>query len=388
METALSEPTFAPERKILIVPFIDIKRYEDGFLDAVNAKFSEMIASAQFIGGDEVQRLETHLAATLGVKSVVTCANGTDALQLALRALDIGPGDTVLVPNVTFWATFEAVVNVGGQPATLDVELSDGGICVTALKQAIHDLKPKAIIIAHLYGWGSARLAEIRAICREEDVLLIEDGAQCLGSNYQGQSIYQGALVSTSSFYPAKVLGAAGDGGAVITDEPELADRVRRIANHGRTAHYGYGDVGWNSRMDSLQAAFLNLSLPHLESRLASRRASAAFYRETLSSSVVNILNAPLDYLENGYCNVCLFDQPDQKAKVEAALKAADIGFGSIYPSVLSAQPGAARYLRAHIGGEDGQRLCASVLNLPLFPYMTPAELEHVVSVVSRAING
>lgn len=368
------------------VPFIDIKRYEDGFLDAVNAKFAGMIANAQFMGGEEVERLESHLAAALGVQYAVTCANGTDALQLALRALDIGPGDTVLVPDITFWATFEAVVNVGAQPATLDAEFSDGGISVAALKQAIGDLNPKAAIIAHLYGWGSARLGEIRQICRDEGVLLIEDGAQCLGVTYQGHPIYQGALVSTASFYPAKVLGAAGDGGAVMTDDLDLAGRVRRMANHGRTAHYGYGDVGWNSRLDSLQAAFLNLSLIHLDARLASRRASAAHYRETLPGLGVTIMASPADYAENGYCNVCLFDDPQQKGAVEAALKQERIGFGNIYPGVISQQQGARRYLRAHVGGRDGQQLCASVLNLPLFPYMTTAELEHVIDVVAQAV--
>jgi UDP-2-acetamido-2-deoxy-ribo-hexuluronate aminotransferase len=372
----------------LKVPFIDIKRFEPGLLNAVSARHADMMAAAQFMGGPEIQGLERSLCELLGVTSAVACANGTDALQLALRALDVGVGDVVLVPDVTFWATFEAVVNVGASPATLDVELVDGGISLAALKQALDDLDPRAVIIAHLYGWGSAQLDEIRSLCKSRGVPLVEDGAQCLGVSYRGSSIYSGALISTTSFYPAKVLGAAGDGGAVMTDDADLADRVRRLANHGRTDHYRYGDVGWNSRMDSLQAAFLNLSLPHLESRLASRRASAAYYREALGNSGVRMLNASSDYVENGYCNVCLFEQPDQKAKVEAALRAAEIGFGSIYPSVLSVQPGATRYLRAHLGGEDGQKLCASVLNLPLFPYMTAAELEHVVSVVNRAING
>ncbi|WDR02336.1 DegT/DnrJ/EryC1/StrS family aminotransferase [Devosia algicola] len=333
------------------VPFIDIKRYEDGFLDAVSAKFAAMLADAQFMGGAEVQRLEARLGELLDVKSVVTCANGTDALQLALRALNVGPDDTVLVPDVTFWATFEAVVNVGAMPATLDVELSDGGISVAALRRAIHDLKPKAAIIAHLYGWGSGRLAEIRTICRDEGVLLIEDGAQCLGAAYQGQPIYKGALISTASFYPAKVLGAAGDGGAIMTDDLELASRTRRLANHGRTAHYGYADVGWNSRLDSLQAAFLNLSLDHLDARLASRRRAAAYYQDVLPSLGIRIMMPPDAYVENGYCNVCMFDDPQKKTAVESALRHAEIGFGNIYPGVISDQQGARSYMCTHVGG-------------------------------------
>lgn len=374
------------EKKIL-VPFIDLKRFESGFTEALNAKFGGMIARAQFIGGEEVVLLESRLKNLLGVGSAITCANGTDALQLALRALGVGRGDTVLVPNVTFWATFEAVVNVGADPATLDADLSDGGISVAAFEEAIDRLKPKAAIIAHLYGWGTARLAEIRTLCKARGVLLLEDGAQCYGATYKGKPIYEGALISTTSFYPAKVLGAAGDGGAVFTDDPELADRVRRLSNHGRATHYGYGLLGWNSRLDSLQAAFLNLSLDHIDARIASRRQSAAFYQAHLPALGIGLMMPPPDYEENGYCNICLVRDQSLKSTLEASLKAEGIGFGNIYPGVMSRQPGADGVSKGHFGGDVGETLCASVLNLPLFPYMKPDELERVLDVV-RSVTG
>lgn len=364
------------------VPFIDLKRFESGFQEALNVKFRAMTAAAQFIGGEEVTRLENGLRDLLRVGFAVSCANGTDALQLALRALGVGRGDTVLVPNVTFWATFEAVVNVGADPATLDADITDGGISLHALEEAIDRLKPKAAIIAHLYGWGTARLAEIRALCEARGVLLLEDGAQCFGATYKGAPIYEGALISTASFYPAKVLGAAGDGGAVFTDDPELADKVRRLSNHGRTTHYGYGLLGWNSRLDSLQAAFLNLSLEQLDQRLASRRASAAFYQSHLPALGIEIMRPPQDYQENGYCNVCLIRDQGLKTALETRLKSEGIGFGNIYPGVMSRQPGAEGVSKGHFGGGDGEVLCASVLNLPLFPYMKPDELERVLEVV------
>jgi len=364
------------------VPFIDLKRFESGFQEALNDKFGNMTANAQFVGGEEVARLETRLQTLLGVRFAISCANGTDALQLALRAMGVGRGDTVLVPNVTFWATFEAVANVGADPATLDADISDGGVSMAALEEAIDKLKPKAAIIAHLYGWGTAQLAEIRALCKSRGVLLLEDGAQCFGAAYKGAHIYEGALISTASFYPAKVLGAAGDGGAVFTDDPELADRVRRLGNHGRTTHYGYGLLGWNSRLDSLQAAFLNLSLEHLDQRIASRRASAAFYQAHLPALDIEILRPPKDYDENGYCNVCLVRDASLKAELETRLKAEGIGFGNIYPGVMSRQPGAEGISKGHFGGKEGEVLCASVLNLPLFPYMKPEELERVLEVV------
>ncbi len=381
-----SQFTCVKEKKIK-VPFIDLKRYEEGFLPALMEKFAGMTAAAQFIGGGEVTLLESRLQKLLGVAHAVTCANGTDALQLALRALGVGRGDTVLVPNVTFWATFEAVINVGADPATLDADLSDGGISLPALEEAIDRLKPKAAIIAHLYGWGTARLAEIRALCNARGVLLLEDGAQCYGATYKGKSIYEGALISTTSFYPAKVLGAAGDGGAVFTDDPELADRVRRLSNHGRTTHYGYGLLGWNSRLDSLQAAFLNLSLDQIDVRIAARRQSAAFYQAQLPKLGIDLILPPADYEENGYCNVCLIRDQSVKSTLEAKLKAEGIGFGNIYPGVMSKQPGAEGVSKGHFGGDEGEILCASVLNLPLFPYMKQDELERVLEVV-RLVTG
>lgn len=369
------------------VPFIDLKRFEPGFLDALNEKFASMAAGAQFIGGAEVAQLESRLSERVGTRHAVTCANGTDALQLALRALGVGRGDTVLVPDVTFWATFEAVVNVGADPMTMDADLKDGGVAYDAFKEALARGKPKAAIIAHLYGWGTARLDDLRKLCREEGVMLLEDGAQCFGTLYRGEPIYAGAMISTTSFYPAKVLGAAGDGGAVFTNDDELADKVRRLSNHGRTAHYGHGDVGWNSRLDALQAAYLNLGLDHLDGRIASRLALAAQYRERLPETGIEVMQSPAGYEENGYCNVCLVRDPSTKSHLETALKNAEIGFGNIYPGVMSRQPGAEEFNRGHFGGNTGAALCASVVNFPLFPYMEDSEFERVLAVVHAALT-
>lgn len=370
------------------VPFIDLKRLEPGFHAALMEKFQAMTLNAQFIGGAEVASLESRLQAELQVAHAVTCANGTDAIQLALRAVGVGEGDVVLVPDVTFWATFEAVVNVGAKPVTVDADISDGGVSFAAFEQAIRETAPKAALIAHLYGWGSARLQDLRELCRKHAVILVEDGAQAYGVRFRGDPIYKDACISTTSFYPAKVLGGAGDGGAVFTNDAALADKVRRLGNHGRTAHYGYGDVGWNSRLDSLQAAFLNLSLDHIEARVASRREAVAFYHKNLLVTGIQLMKAPAGYEENGYCNVCLVPEPEVKAGLEARLKAEGIGFGNIYPSVMSSQPGTATYLKGHFGGQVGELLCASVLNLPLFPYMTETELQRVVDVVAATLGG
>lgn len=369
------------------VPFIDLKRFEPGFLEQWQDKVAVMSKNASFIGGSEVSDLENKLKDLTQNNFAVSCANGTDAIQLALRALGVGRNDLVLVPNMTFWATFEAVVNVGASPVTVDIDLTDGGIDLEMFKQAAVKFKPKAAVIAHLYGWASAKLEEIRIYCKDQGVFLVEDGAQCFGAEYNGESIFKKALVSTTSFYPAKVLGAAGDGGAVFTNDAVLAEKVRQLGNHGRTTHYGYGAIGWNSRLDSLQAAFLNLSLNYLPQRLASRREAVTYYNNILPSFGLRQIKAPGIFLENGYCNVCFIEDSSLKSKLETALKANGIGFGNIYPGAMSDQPGAVGFLHAHVGGDSAQRLCRSVLNLPLFPYMKPEELTEVTNVVRSVFD-
>lgn len=369
------------------VPFIDVKRFEDGFLEQWYSKVASMSAKAEFIGGKEVATLENRLAEYAQVANVVSCANGTDAIQLALRALGVGRGDLVLVPNMTFWATFEAVINVEASPITVDIDLVDGGVDFQAFEQAVSRFKPKAAVIAHLYGWASFKLKQIRQLCSDHGVLLVEDGAQCFGVEFNGESIYKNALISTTSFYPAKVLGAAGDAGAVFTNNSAFAEKVRQLGNHGRTAHYGYGAVGWNSRLDSLQAAFLNLSLDYLPQRLASRREAVSFYNKALPSLGLKQIKATNAYLENGYCNVCLVEDADLKIKLESSLKTNGIGFGNIYPGAMSDQPGAAGLIHAHVGGDNAQRICRSVLNLPLFPYMKSEELNEVINTVRSVFD-
>lgn len=371
----------------MTVPFIDIKRFEPGFLDSFLHKVAELSSSAKFIGGEEVANLEANLQSHVGVAHAVTCANGTDAIQLALRALGVERGDTVLVPDFTFWATFEAVVNVGADPVTVDTHFGDGGVDLNAFAQAIDELRPKAAIVAHLFGWASGQLEAVRQICAEKDIPLVEDGAQCFGTRFKGESIYQNALISTTSFYPAKVLGGAGDGGAVFTDDENLAARVRQLANHGRTSHYGYGLVGWNSRLDTIQAAFLNLSLEKIQSRIASRRKAAQHYEEQLQGLGIQVMRPAPDFYENGYCNVCVIEDSILKERLESNLRLQGIGFGNIYPSVMSEQTGAKQFAKRHFGGSEGKRLSRSVLNLPLFAYMSNDELDEVINSVKKAVN-
>lgn len=362
----------------MTVPFIDLKRFEDGFVDTFTEKVRNLTSNTSFVGGAEVQKLEETLCMENNVRYAIACANGTDALQLALRAAGVGPGDTVLLPDLTFWATFEAVVNVGADPVTVDVSSTDLQMDYDLFVKAVEQYKPKAAMLVHLYGWASARLNDFRSFCLERNIALIEDGAQCYGVQANGTSIYSGAQISTISFYPAKTFGAAGDGGAVLTDDEKLAEKIRSLGNHGREQHYAHGSVGWNSRMDSFQAAFLNLSHPHFAARLKSRQAIARRYQEELPKLGWNCVLPPAGIVENGYLNVTLHD-PAARPAIEAHLKAKGIGFGIVYPGAVSDQKGAEAYLKGKVGGDVARRISASVLNLPLFPYMTDAEFAEVL---------
>jgi dTDP-4-amino-4,6-dideoxygalactose transaminase len=363
------------------VPFIDLKRLEPGLLDRWTEKVRNLSENTAFIGGPEIAQLESALKSQNEVGDAVSCGNGTDALQLALRAVGVGRGDTVLLPDFTFWATFEAVVNVGADPVTVDIDPAELQMDFDLFCQAVDQYKPKAAMLVHLYGWASSRLADFRKFCKERGVILVEDGAQAYGATFRGESIYRDAEISTISFYPAKVLGAAGEAGAVLTSNPEYAGRLRSLANHGRSEHYSYGHVGWNSRMDAFQAAYLNLALEHLPARLDSRRKSNTYYREAFAGSAHRCVAPPADFVENGYLNVMIYE-PARRDRLTAVLKEKGIGFGIVYPEPMSGQAGAQTYIKAAVGGEHARLAGQSVLSLPLFPYMTEAELAEVVQVV------
>ncbi|MCH9647331.1 MAG: aminotransferase class I/II-fold pyridoxal phosphate-dependent enzyme [Deltaproteobacteria bacterium] len=370
----------------MAVPFIDLRRFEPGFLDRWAGKCREITEHTRFVGGPDVTALETQLTQRCEVTGTVGCANGTDALQLCLRAVGVGEGDRVLIPDSTFWATFEAVVNCGGKPVTVDINPEDLQMDFDAFCGAVEEFQPKAAILVHLYGWGSARLAEFRDFCRQRKLPLIEDGAQGFGVRWRGESLYRGAQLATLSFYPAKVLGSCGDAGAVLCSSTELEEKVRQLGNHGRTGHYDHGLVGWNSRLGGFDAAFLNLSLEYFDARVASRQRIAKLYRQRLPELGFKVCEAPEDYEENGYLNVTLLP-PEQRPGVREVLQKHGVGYGTVYPGAMSQQSGAEGFLAGRVGGEQAELLASSVLNLPLFAYLRPQEVEEVLSAMEEAVG-
>jgi UDP-2-acetamido-2-deoxy-ribo-hexuluronate aminotransferase len=368
------------------VPFIDILRYEKNFYESVCQKTLQLIKNGHFVGGPIVGEFESSLKNYTQTQFSLGCANGTDAIQIALRAAGIEKNDRVLIPDMTFWATFEAVVNVGAIPYTVDVSKETLHVTSDLLKQAIVKFKPKAMIIVHLYGWAVPETLEIRKLCQNENIILIEDCAQAIGvkiGKNGGESLLKNAYVATTSFYPAKVLGASGDAGAVFTSDKQLADKAQKLINHGRTSHYEHGYIGWNSRLGAYEANFLQESLQHLDQRLASRRAVCERYRKEISNPKLKLIGPASNILENGYLSVGLMTPETRPAFIEY-LKKHDIGYGTVYPGAMSEQPGAKGHLGDRLNFGNADWIAKSVINLPCFAYMKNEEVDFVVEIVNR----
>lgn len=365
------------------VPFITLNRFENGFKETFLSGVANLFEKTQFVGGPIVGELEAQLSQVTKAKYSIGCANGTDAIQIALRAIGVEKNDKVLVPDMTFWATFEAVVNVGANPITVDVNRETCHWDLQTFKKAVEQFKPKAAIMVHLYGWASPETLEIREYAKKNDVLLVEDGAQCFGTEINNEPILSSALISTTSFYPAKVLGASGDAGAIFTNDEKLSQTCRILINHGRTDHYSHGLIGWNSRIGVYESLFLKLSLEHINARLESRRNAVKYYAEALQGLPLKPVLAHSHIKENGYCAVGMIDPALRPALIEA-LKKANIGYGTIYPGAMSLQAGAKNHMVGSIDYGNAHHISQSVLNLPCFAYITNEELEYVCKTVKN----
>jgi UDP-2-acetamido-2-deoxy-ribo-hexuluronate aminotransferase len=374
------------------VPFIDLSRLVTRIRGDVLEAWTECLDKCEFVGGPRVSAVEKKLAGVLGVPLVVSCANGTDALLVALQAQGVKRGMKVALPNLTFWATFEAVAQLGAVPVLVDIDPDDLQVSLDELRSAHDAHRFEALMLVHLFGWTSARLSEIRAFCKERGVAVVEDGAQCFGVEVSGKPVLAEADVATLSFYPAKVVGGAMDGGAVTVQTKEHEAFLRSICNHGRSDHYSYAHIGWNSRMGGLQAAFISRVLDEVPAILESRRTTAAWYRERLTTGAlaekVRVYGPPAGVVENGYLSV-LTVAGKRGQEVVDALKAAGIGAARTYPETMDVQP-PARAAGAITHGDlrHSKAFCESVVNLPLFFGMRDDERESAVDALSTVVSG
>lgn len=340
--------------------------------------------SGAYIMGPQVAELEQQLADYVGVKHCITCANGTDALRLALMALNIGPGDAVFVPDFTFFATAEAVAMVGATPVFVDVNKDTYNIDVNDLNEKYHDtletdLLPKAVMAVDLFGLP-ADYERLYEFCRDMALDLIEDGAQGFGGSLQGQRNCHFGDIATTSFFPAKPLGCYGDGGALFTNNDDYAAMLRSLRVHGKgTDKYDNVRLGLNSRLDTLQAAVLQVKLRHFDEELAAVNRVADKYNCLLQGKV----KTPKVPVEMGWCTSSWAQytiQAENRDELQARLKAAGIPSMVYYPRTMSQQTAFA-YLNQK-PCPVAEQLTKTVLSLPMHPYMTDEEIEIVANTV------
>lgn len=270
------------------IQMVDLKRQYRHIKEDVDTAIHQVLDTAAFINGKPVQDFASSLSAYLGVKHVIPCANGTDALQIAMMALDLQPGDEVITPSFTYIATTEVVALLKLKPVFAEVDAESFCIDPSSIRKLITP-RTKAIVPVHLYG-QSAPMEEIMQIAREFNLYVIEDNAQAIGAEYRfadGKVKKTGTIghIGATSFFPSKNLGCYGDGGAIFTDDDVLADKMKKIANHGQSVRYYHDLVGCNSRLDTIQAAVLNVKLPKLDEYIHSRQQAAAFYSKAFAGN-------------------------------------------------------------------------------------------------------
>jgi dTDP-4-amino-4,6-dideoxygalactose transaminase len=376
-------PHEAPSR----IPFIDLSRLTAAVRAPVLAEFAAVLDEQAFVLGPRVRAFEAALCGALGAEHAVACANGTDALVVGLMALGVRPGMRVALPDLTFWASYEAILHVGAVPVLLDVDPDDLQLDVQALMDA-HAAQPlDACLYVHLFGWTSPRLEALRDFCKARGIRLLEDGAQAFGVEHAGTSVLASAHIATLSFYPAKVLGGCLDGGAVLTRDAALASDLRALCNHGRTAHYAHDRVGVNSRMGGLAAAYLQEMLKLREALLGARRSLLARYIQVLAEvKGVRLYAPPEGQRGNGYLCVLGLHDAASVAHCAQALSEAGIATARTYPIPVHAQPGA-RAAQRFGSLLHSTAFCEPVLNLPLFYGMTNEEQTRCIEGLISALH-
>jgi dTDP-4-amino-4,6-dideoxygalactose transaminase len=364
----------------MAVPLLDLKAQHATIRDDVVAALMDVVDQQAFILGDPVAQLECSVAGLSQVKYAVGCANGTDAILLALRALGVGHGDEVITTPFTFFATGGAVHNVGARPVFVDIDPRSYNIDPTQIAAAVTP-RTKAVIAVDLFG----QMAPIEAVTGAAGGLpVIEDAAQSIGASRvsNGRKVMAGeaAAIGTYSFFPSKNLGGYGDGGMMVTQDEALFEALMKLRTHGSRRTYYHEIVGYNSRLDALQAAVLRAKLPHLEAWSAARRRNAAHYDAALAD-VPEIVTPWVDPANTSIYNQYTIRVP-RRDDLQAYLKARQIGSNVYYPLPLHLQP-----CFAHLGYAEGrcpeaERAAREVLSLPVFPELTTTQLDEVITAV------
>ncbi|WP_220429188.1 DegT/DnrJ/EryC1/StrS family aminotransferase [Tenuifilum thalassicum] len=373
------------------IQMCDLKRQYQRIKDEVDVAIQEVIDSSAFIKGKEVGLFQDELASYLNVRHVIGCANGTDALQIALMALGLKPGDEVITPDFTFIATVEVVALLGLTPIIVDVDPSTFTMDISKLEEAITP-NTKAIIPVHLFG-QCANMDEIMRIAQKHNLYVVEDTAQALGADYyhaEGKIAKAGTIgtIGTTSFFPSKNLGCYGDGGALFTNDDELAAEIRSIANHGMKVRYHHDRIGVNSRLDSIQAAILRVKLKYLDEYNASRINAANAYDNLLRSCSKLITPKRASWSNHIFHQYTLKLVETDRAKVQKKLAEKGIPSMIYYPIPLHKQKAFEPYKQSNSRSfQVSELLSDSVLSLPMHTELTEEEIKFIADSLLEALN-
>ena len=370
---------------------VDLKSQYQKIKPEVDAAIHEVIDSAAFIKGKQVGEFEQELAQFLGVNHVIGCANGTDALQLALMALGLKPGDEVITPDFTFIATVEVVALLGLKPVLVDVDINNFNIDIDGLRAAITP-KTKAIIPVHLFG-QCANMEAIMQIAEENNIFVVEDAAQALGTTYtfsDGRKQSAGTIghFGCTSFFPSKNLGCFGDGGAIFTNDAKLANEVRSLANHGMKVRYHHDSIGVNSRLDTIQAAILRVKLKHLAQYNASRQLAASRYDKLFSGSDKLQIPQRVAWSDHTFHQYTLRLLDGDRQRMLDKLKVLNIPAMVYYPIPLHKQEAFQSFLSGNIKSSfpNSVLLSEQVFSLPMHTELSLEVQEYIAKNVLKSL--
>ena len=372
------------------IQMVDLHRQYLRLKPELDEAMQQVLDSCAFINGSPVQNFATHLADYLQVPYVIPCGNGTDALQIALMALDLQPGDEVILPAFTYIAAAEVIALLGLTPVLVDVDAHSFNIDVRKIETSI-SAKTKAIIVVHLFG-QSCDMEPIMALAEAYHLYVVEDNAQSIGADYRfsdGHTQKVGTIghIGTTSFFPSKPLACYGDGGALITSDAELATRIRMIANHGQERKYYHKLIGCNSRLDTLQAAILNVKLTYLDQFTVERQKVAAYYDECLKSCKQVISPIKADYSTHVYHQYTIQVKEDKRDFIQVALKEHGIPSMIYYPLPIHYQDAYKEIVRISGSLEEAVRLSRVVLSLPIHTEMPIEQQQFIMNTLMKVIS-
>ncbi len=365
------------------IPMVDLKNQYLKIKDEIDGGILETISSTQFIGGEKVRTFKENLEKYLDVRHVIPCANGTDALQIALMSLDLKPGDEVIVPAFTYVATAEVIALLQLQPVMVEVDPNTFNLTADIFEKAITP-KTKAVVPVHLFG-QTCDMEPIMAVAREHGIYVIEDNAQTIGATYtydDGHQAKSGTIghIGTTSFYPSKNLGCYGDGGALFTNDDQLAKRIQMIANHGQVTRYYHDVIGCNSRLDAIQAVVLNTKLKYLDDYCRARQKVAQYYDKALAG--VAQLTIPVrEPKSNHVFHQYVLRIDGNRDGMVQYLKDKGVGCMIYYPLPLHHQKAFAPFFK---GGNlpISEQLCKEVFAIPIHTEMEEQHLEYVTQTI------